>query len=814
LERLSLENKVGLLSGQDKWSLPAVPAIGLESIVMSDGPTGVKCDGSLPIRSVMTPCGTALAASWNTDLVEAIGALLGETARANGVHVLLAPGTNILRSPLGGRNFEYYSEDPLLAGKITCAYVRGVQSASVAATVKHFVCNEAETHRFDGNVVVDEQPLREIYLLPFELAVREANAWAIMCSYNRLRGTYMSAHPILDDTLRSEWGFDGVVVSDWGAVHDTVGPGVNGLDIEMPGPPKFWGDELIAAVRSGEVPEAHIDEKVLRILRLGRRTGALGGTRAEPDPRRDGSDASSLVRKAAVESFVLLRNENELLPLSSPSRIAVLGHHAAHPALQGGGSSNVGPSFGTSPLEGIRRLVGEAVEVVHEPGYVPALMPRLDLSWVTAPDGTEGFTVEFFDAHDQFGAIRSETQRRNFFIWDKTVDGRPLHDLRVRLSATLIPPVDGEYVFGVDCSGAGTLRIDGDEVLALAPEHDLDWSALFRVNPRGVGRMTLEGGQPVDFEMEFRAQPGSKGGEIGLITLRAFPPAPDDLLERAVQVAADADVAVVIAGLGEEFESEGFDRSSLELPAEQVRLISAVAAANPATVVVVSAGAQVLMDWAARVPAVLLVWYPGQEYGDALAEVLLGGAEPGGRLPMTFPARAEEAPVFEPGPDDAVANEWHYRDGLFVGYRHYDRNQLTPAYCFGHGLGYTTFDYEDLRVERKGRDDGGLEVEVVVRVRNTGGRRGKAVAQLYVGSEHEERPLRELKDFRSVVLDAGAEENVHFTLRERAFSRWDVELGDWAIISGAHTVAVGSSSRDLHLTATVTDLTGRTGVRR
>ena len=219
------------------------------------------------------------------------------------------------------------------------------------------------------------------------------------------------------------------------------------------------------------------------------------------------------------------------------------------------------------------------------------------------------------------------------------------------------------------------------------------------------------------------------------------------------------------------------------------------------------------MDWAARVPAVLLVWYPGQEYGDALAEVLLGGAEPGGRLPMTFPARAEDAPVFEPGPDDAVANEWHYRDGLFVGYRHYDRNQLTPAYCFGHGLGYTTFDYEDLRVERKGRDDGGLEVEVVVRVRNTGGRRGKAVVQLYVGSEHEERPLRELKDFRSVVLDAGADKNVQLTLRERGFSQWDAELGDWAIISGAHTVAVGSSSRDLHLTATVTDLTGRTGVR-
>jgi beta-glucosidase len=799
VERLTLEEKVALLSGQNKWSLPALPAIGLESIVMSDGPTGVKCVGSLPIRSPMIPCGTALAASWNTDLAEAIGSLLGETARANGVHVLLAPATNMIRSPLGGRNFEYYSEDPLLAGKITCAYVRGVQSAGVAATVKHFVCNDAETHRFDGNVAVDDQPLREIYLLPFEMAVREANAWAVMCSYNKLHGIHMSAHPILDDLLRSEWGFDGVVVSDWGAVHDTVGPGRNGLDIEMPGPPDFWGDKLVAAVRSGEVAEARIDQKVSRILRLGRRTGALGGSSAEPTATRDRSEVSSLVRKAAVESFVLLKNENELLPFAAPARIAVLGPHAVQPALQGGGSSNVGPSFGVSPLEGIRRLVGDAADVVHEPGYVPALMPRLDLGWVT-----EGFTVELFDADDlSCGPIRSETWRTNYFILDKTVGDRPLRDLLFCLRATLTPPVDGEYVFGIDCSGAATVRIDGNEVLVLAAEHDRDWSALFRVNPRGMCRVTLEGGRPVNFELDFTVQPSSEGEEIGLITLRAFPPAAQDLRERAVQAAADADVAVVIAGLGEEFESEGFDRTSLELPAEQLGLISAVAAANPATVVVLSAGAQVLLDWAEQVPAMLLVWYPGQEFGDALADVLFGRAEPGGRLPMTFPERPEDAPVLDPGPDDPVGNQWHYREGLFVGYRHYDRHQLTPPYCFGHGLGYTTFAYEDLQVERQG-----LSVEAAVRVRNTGRRRGKTVVQLYVGSERAERPPWELRDFQSVVLDPGAEEDVRFTLAERAFSEWNSDLGDWAIIPGAQTVAVGTSSRDLPLTATLADLTG------
>jgi beta-glucosidase len=803
LELLGLEEKVSLLSGRDKWSLPALPAIGLGSIVMSDGPAGVKGDGSLPISSPLVPCGTALAASWNTDLVEAIGALLGETARANGVHALLAPATNILRAPLGGRNFEYYSEDPLLAGKITCAYVRGVQSAGVAATVKHFVCNDTETHRFDGDVNVDEQTLREIYLLPFELAVREANAWAVMCSYNKLRGTHMSAHPLLDGILRSQWGFDGVVVSDWGAVHDTVEPGLSGLDVEMPGPTEFWGARLVEAVRSGEVPEACIDEKVRRILRLAQRTGAIGHSSRELPAAPDGSEVSALVRKAAIESFVLLKNDDELLPFDSPSRIALLGAHAAQPTLQGGGSANVGPSFGVSPLEGIRRLAGETVDVVYEPGYVPKTMPRLDLSWVTALDGAEGFTVDVFDADDPSGApLRSATERTNFFILDNMIEGRPLRQLLVRLSATLTPPIDGEYVFGIDCSGAATVRIDGEELLALAPEHDRDWSALFRVDPRGVVRARLESGRPVRFELDFRTHPGPRG-EIGLITLRAFPPAPEDVLGRAVQAASEADVAVVFAGLGEEFESEGFDRSSLELPSEQRELIAAVAAANPATVVVVSSGAQVLLDWSGQVPAVLLVWYPGQELGDALAHVLLGVAEPGGRLPMTFPARPNDVPVLEPGPDDPAANEWHYPEGLFVGYRHYDHHRLSPAHCFGHGLGYTTFDYEDLRVERKSAPDDGLAVEAAVRVRNSGARRGKAVVQLYVGTERADRPPRELRDFRAIVLDPGEEEDVRFTLRERAFSQWHFELGRWAILPGLQTIAVGSSSRDLRLTATL-----------
>ena len=778
--RLSLGEKVSLLSGRDHWTLPALPAIGLEAIKMSDGPTGVKGGDEHPDGPTV-PCGTALAATWAPDLVEEVGALLGEAARAAGVHVLLAPATNMLRSPLGGRTFEYYGEDPALAAAITSAYIRGVQSCGVAATVKHFVCNEVESSRMTASVEIDEQALRELYLRPFESAVCDADVWAVMCSYNKLGGTYMSAHPLLDELLRVEWGFTGVVVSDWGAVHDTVPSAQSGLDIEMPGPPSHRGEKLVAAARSGEVPEEMIDEKVVRVLRLARRTGALGGSVA---PRRT-SDAPGLLRRAAAESFVLLKNDGDLLPLAPDTKIAVLGPLAAVSPLQGGGSANVGPIAGASPLDGIRAHA----DVRYEPGYVPSALPRLDLTWV----GEAGFTVEFRDEKGEL--VDVHTERTDRFVFRSVVAGRRLADLVVRLRATLTPPDDGEYVFAVNCAGVGTLRIDGEEVLALDAAHELDWSYLYRPESRGLARVTLERGKPVRFELDYEMTPGPSG-EAGLVTLRARPPQAQDLLARGVDAAREADVAIVVAGLGEEHESEGWDRTTLELPAEQTELIAAVAAANPRTVVVLSVGAPVLVDWADDLPALLLAWYGGQALGSALGEVLTGSAEPGGRLPVTFPARPQDVPVLDPAPDDGAS--WHYREGVFVGYRHFDRHGLEPAYCFGHGLGYTRFAYEELRVERNGD-----EVDVVVRVRNCGERRGKEVVQVYVGCEDAGRPLRELRAFRPVELDAGADAEVAFTLGERAFSAWHDAAGRFVVVPGRREIAVGSSSRNLPLRESV-----------
>jgi beta-glucosidase len=796
LAQLRLEEKVSLLGGREFWSLPSLPKIGLDAIVTSDGPTGVKCAGETPIRSPVLPCGTALAATWNPDLVEQVASLLGEAARVNGVHVLLAPATNMLRTPLAGRNFEYYSEDPLLAATMTCAYVRGVQREGVAATVKHFVCHDAETHRMSGSVEVDEQTLRELYLMPFEVAVRDEGAWAAMCSYNKLRGTYMSEHPLLEGLLRDEWGFTGVVFSDWGAVHNTVPSALSGLDVEMPGPAIFRGEKLVAAVRAGDVPEEKVDEHVLRVLRLARRTGALGDLSSDRRSRRSPFEVATTLRRAVAESCVLLKNDGDLLPIADTASVAVIGRIAALPPLQGGGSSNVGPIAAPSPLEGLRTL---AKDVRYEAGYVPSSMPRLDITWLD-----DGFTVAFHDATDpDRPPIETQTHHNARLIFREEVAGRPLGDLIARVRATLTPPVGGEYAFGINCSGTGTLRIDGEEVLELEPEHSLDWSYLYRPENRGVANVTLEGGMPVPFELDFRSTAGPNG-EIGLITVRAQPPQPENLLQRAVETANGADVAVVFVGLGEEYECEGFDRETLELPREQRNLITAIADANPRTAVVVSAGAPVLLDWAEYVPAVLITWYGGQELASALADVVLGRAEPGGRLPMTFPARAENSAVLDPVPDAAEADEWHYQEGLFIGYRHFDRYDVEPAYCFGHGLGYTEFSYDNLQVVEKG-----AEVEVTVRVRNSGARRGKEVVQLYVGSEDESRPLRELKAFRHVELDAGAEGEVTFTLGERAFSQWDAEEGRFAVIPGRHEIAVGKSSRDLRLMETVTLSTER-----
>src|SRR3954471_5492776 len=702
LGALTLEQKVRLLTGADFWALHAEPAAGLRRLVTSDGPAGVRgerWDERDPSANV--PARTALAATWDEARVERLGDLLAAECRRKGVDVLLAPTINLHRSPYGGRHFECFSEDPLLTARIGVAYVNGLQRAGVAATIKHFVVNDSETERFTLDARVDERTLRELYLAPFEAIVREAHPWAAMAAYNGVNGHTMTESPLLRDVLKDEWGWDGLVMSDWTATRSLEAARA-ALDLAMPGPDGPWGDALVAAVRAGEVGEAAIDDKVLRILRLAARVGALDGV----DPA-GGAPAewpagavSAELRATAAASFVLARNHGALLPLEGGSlrRVAVLGPNAAVARTLGGGSATVLPPYTVSPLDGLRAALPEA-EVTHAPG------PR---THTRVPIAALDVEVRLLDADGEL--LQSERRHTGRFRW-APLDAA-VHTVELRTSLRAETP--GEHL--VAASGVGRFRIsvDGrelrDETLTLPPGTDLAEAHMFP--PQAVARVVLEAGQQV--EVVVAVEPDREDPST-VLQLNADRPhgEPEEMLREAEALAREADVAVVVVGTTEEVESEGFDRSSLALPGRQDELVRRVAAANPRTVVVVNAGAPVLMPWLEEVPAVLLAWFPGQEGGNAIADVLLGAAEPGGRLPTTWPASEDGLPSVTP-----VDGVLEYAEGLKIGYR----GDVTPLLPFGHGLGYTTWDY--LGIEAEGRT-------VRVRVVNSGTRPGREVVQVY-----------------------------------------------------------------------------------
>ncbi|GAA0531281.1 beta-glucosidase [Saccharopolyspora thermophila] len=795
---LSLEQKVRLLTGADFFSLHAEPAAGLRRLVVSDGPVGVRGEVfDERSTSANTPCPTALAASWDEEQAFRIGRLLAAEARRKGVDVLLAPTVNLQRSPYGGRHFECFSEDPLLTGRIGAAYVRGVQSGGVGATVKHFVANDSETERMTLDVRVDERALREIYLAPFETIVRDAAPWLVMAAYNRVNGHTMTEHPMLLDVLKGEWGFDGVVVSDWYATRSTADSGRGGLDLAMPGPDSRWGPDMVAAVRAGLVPESAVDDKVVRLLRLADRVGKLDDGRP---PTPESPRAEMELRRAAAAGFVLARNEHATLPLAAAElrRVAVLGPNAAVARTLGGGSATVYPPHTVSPLEGLRAALGDQVEVVHSPGVratrrLAAGTPEL----LTDPDnGEPGLGVRFLDADQSLITRQHRTSARLTWVGSfgpgVPLDAVAIVEVRARLRATSA----GEHRLGVAGVGHFCLTVDGrvlvEEELVLPPGGDLI-EAMVRP-PEKTGSVVLAEGQEVELVLAHRVAPDTVGTTF---VLGVEPPSlPEDAeLERAVALAADADVAVVVVGTSEEAESEGFDRDTLRLPGRQDELVRRVVAANPRTVVVVNSGAPVLLPWADEVPAVLLSWFPGQEFGHALADVLTGAAEPGGRLPVTWPA-TEDEPLPGTRPRQDVLD---YTESIHIGHRGYLRAGVEPAFCFGHGLGYTTWEHEHLAAPTELA--AGEDAVLRVRVRNSGDRPGREVVQVYLSRDDSavDRPARWLAGFALVEADAGERRTVEVTVAARAFQHWQDQ--GWVTEPGAFTVHVGRSVRDTPLTA-------------
>ncbi|GAA2851974.1 hypothetical protein GCM10010517_09630 [Streptosporangium fragile] len=825
ISRLDLSAKVRLLTGADMWSLPALPEIGLERLVMSDGPIGVRgTQWSSADPSIALPSPTALAATWDVGLVRRVGRLLAREARRKGVHVLLAPTLNLHRSPLGGRHFECFSEDPYLTGEIGAAYVEGVQEYGVATTPKHFVANDFETDRFTVDVRVDGRTLREVYLAPFERVVR-AGAWGVMSAYNSVNGTTMTENrPLQREVLKDEWGFDGFVVSDWTAARSTEATVEGGLDVAMPGPSGPWGAKLEAAVREGRVSEEAVDDRVRRVLRLARRVGALGrppadpgapptapggapgsarsaapagapistttgapatapGSGADPAAGPAAADGIALAREVAARSFTLLRNEGGLLPLRDVRSVALIGSAAAEARVMGGGSAQVFPDRIVSPLEGLRER-GD-VEVRHAIGTDP----RIRLAPLPGPA-----RALFLDAAGEVLAEHPLATAEARWVGDLPPDVDTARLAAVEIRAVHTPDVTGVHEFSITGVGAFTVTVDGETVFdgKLAPEGG-DPAAAFLAPPERRITVALTAGVPV--RIGARQPSGSFGGMafVAFALGHAAPsPGDDALMAEAVEVAAGADVAIVVASTTMEVESEGFDRTSLALPGRQDELVARVAAANPRTIVVVNAGSPVEMPWRELVPAVLLTWFPGQEAGHALADVLFGDAEPGGRLPTTWPGRASDVPVLSVTPAGGAVV---YGEGVFIGYRAWERAGRTPAFWFGHGLGYTDWSYDAMSASG---------TSATVAVTNTGERPGREIVQVYLAPVEPgpDRPARVLAGF--AVVDAAPGETVVGTVRlpERAFQRWTDE--GWRTVPGEYAVEAGRSLADRRLSATVT----------
>ena len=809
LGRLDLAAKVVLLTGADFWTLRPVPEVGLRAIVLSDGPCGAKGASVDRVETATSlPNPTAFAATWDEALVREVANLLAKESRDKGVDVLLAPMLNLHRSPLGGRHFEAFSEDPLLTGRMGMAYVRGLQERGVAACIKHFVCNDAETERRDVSNEVDERPLHELHLAPFERTVREAAPWTAMSAYNWVNGVPMSQNALLSEPLKGEWGFDGMVTSDWIGTYTTDESGRGGLDLVMPGPDGPWGDALLAAVRDGRVPEAAIDAKVRRILRLGARVGALSGVApAVPaEVARVGfgvAETAALARRVSAAGSVLLRNDGALpINLSGVRSIALLGDGMDAAPAQGGGSSQTKPTGTVSPLAGLRAALPISVEVLtrssdrHRHGLQTLSAAETRLPPKAGPSaGQPGVLARVFD--EQGNEVMREMRPDGDVVWtgDPALEGPRW----VEATTQLVSDVSGRHLFGVSTSEDLAIWINGQQVLDMPmPEAARASRWPWDAGVTGSVDVDLVAGQPVDVLVR-----ASKHYDRSLMSvtigLERPLPSEEEQLREAARLAAAADIAVVLVGTTADDESETRDRTSLALPHGQDELVSRVAAANPRTIVVVSAGAPVLMPWRDQVAAILLTWFPGQEGGNALADLLLGLVEPGGRLPTTWPARTEDVPVIDTTP---VKGSLPYEEGIFIGYRAWLRSGAEPAFAFGHGLGYTDWEYLSA-FARPGT--GGAGPIVRVKLHNSGARRGREVVQLYLSRPYSsiERTARWLAGWALADAAPGEEVQVDISIDPWALRHWDAEMHAWALEPGEFSVAVGRSVADLRLSVPI-----------
>jgi beta-glucosidase len=797
LQQMTKDEKISLLAGSDMWHTTPIERLRIPAIRLTDGPNGVRgASGNYSPTSACFPCGSALAATWNTKLVERIGQALAEEVKAKAGHILLAPTVNIHRSPIAGRNFECYSEDPYLAGIMAAAYINGLQKKGVGACIKHFVCNDQEFERHTISAEVQERPLREIYLEPFRIAMNQAKPWSVMSAYNRINGISANANDyLLREILKEEWGFDGVVISDWFGTYDPS-TARGSLDIEMPGPARWASSEHVKnALAEGQINESDIDDKVRRILSTIFRVGAFEKPEFAPEKAVDHPEHRALIRETAAEAIVLLKNNN-LLPLkpSKVRKLLVIGENASLPQIVGGGSAHVHPHYVISPLQGIQERAGSEIDVSYTMGcWIHRSLPSANPAWFQTEEGHHELSLSVYANSDFKGEpVLKRAVTRTSLSWFGSEQPAPGSDhFSMRLQGRLIPPESGVYHLGLQCIGRGRILVDGEEVLPFREYRDpAEWA--HATIPLACGK-----GLARDISIEYT---WSDDTPWRTLRLALSPPTPEDSLDVAEAMASESDAVVIVAGLTNEWESEGADRVDMRLPGQQDLLISRIAAVNPHTVVVLNAGSPLEMPWVNEVAAILHIWYGGQEVGHALADVLFGDVNPSGKLPTTFPCRLEDNPayLYYPGENGKA----YYGEGIFVGYRYYDKKKIEPLFPFGFGMSYTSFFYKSIKLDKE-KYKPNEDINILVALQNTGQHAGKEVIQLYVRDIKSRliRPEKELKRFAKIYLEPGEARTVSFSLTREDLSYYDDLKKMWVAEPGIFEILVGGSSRELPLKA-------------
>jgi beta-glucosidase len=785
--KMTLDEKITLLGGMDDFFTRPIARLGIPSLKMSDGPLGVHDYGP----TTAYPAGIALAASWDEDLAKRVGTSMGQDARARGVHFILAPGMNIYRSPLNGRNFEYFGEDPYLASRMAVGVIEGIQSQGVIATAKHFIANNSEYGRMDHSSDLDERTMREIYLPAFEASVKEAKVGALMDAYNLVNGVYMTQNGFLNETIaRKEWGFRGIMMSDWEATHDGIAAANDGLDLEMPSAAYMSAETLLPAIRSGKVKEATIDEKVRRILRTEIEFGFFSRAQTDSGVPLYSQQGREIALEEARSGMVLLKNDNHLLPLDRKKlkTIAVIGPNAYPAVIGGGGSSLTAPYNSVSFLEGISDAAGNDLRVLTMTD-----VPSLDVvigqtDFVTVPGGEAGLKGEYFGNEEFKGEpALVRTDARIDFHWGdgSFAEGAPTDHFAVRWTGYFVPKVEDDYRFYTSADDGVRLYVDDELLIDDWKRHAETLNTLVK---------HLDAGKAYKIRLEYFENVGTATVRFGIGTASL------QLGEETKKLAASADTVVLCMGFSPSSESEAIDRT-FRLPQGQDEFIEQLAALNKNVVVVVNAGGNVDMTrWLDKVSALLHAWYPGQEGGRALAQIVFGDFSPSGKLPATFERKWEDNPTYHSYFPQKGDKHVKYTEGIYVGYRGYEKNHVNPRFPFGFGLSYSTFAYSELRIVPAAKASAEI-MEVAFKVSNTGAREAAEVAQVYVGDPQGgvPRPGKELRGFGRVNLKPGEAKTVNVKLDRRAFSYYDERKHAWIAPAGEYGILVGSSSADIRL---------------